>query len=422
MSWSDENGWIGGSASRDVTPSAIAAVTPSPVPESFALGSRTLDDLRALARDTYARGGLARALEIQQRVLDGALAAGDTQTGDFMFLGLLYHGARDLDRGIKTLRDGLARFPDDPAMLENLAVLLLGVGNYGSAIAACEQALSAGSQSPNVHDCLCDAYSRIGRNDAAVPAGRAALEAKDRTFGARAPLVVLPDRAPPPFNPFNPRENVIAYCLWGTEPRYQVPLMENVRILPHLFPGWIMRVYHDSTVEARYLGELAARGVELRPMELPSGVPVHRKLLWRFDVIADPSVARFLIRDADSLLTTKERVAVDAWLQSTYHFHAMRDWYSHTDLLLAGMWGGVGNLLPGPDGLMQAYTAWRVENDHVDQDVLSETVWPCIRRHVLIHDSIFTGCLGSVPFPPYGTLLPGTHVGQNAFLHFTRAG
>jgi hypothetical protein len=160
----------------------------------------------------------------------------------------------------------------------------------------------------------------------------------------------------------------------------------------------------------------------MRPMSLPLGVPVHRKLLWRFDVIADPAVKRFLIRDADSLLCVKERVAVDAWLQSRYHFHAMRDWYSHTDLLLAGMWGGVGGILPPPAALMQAYTAWRVENDHVDQDVLSETVWPTIRRDVLIHDSIFTGCLGSVPFPPFGQSPPGSHIGQNAFLYFTRTG
>ena len=61
-------------------------------------------------------------------------------------------------------------------------------------------------------------------------------------------------------------------------------------------------------------------------------------------------------------------------LASSCWFHAMRDWYTHTDLLLAGMWGGVGNVLPGPDGLMRAYSGWRMENDHLDQDVLSETV------------------------------------------------
>ena len=60
----------------------------------------------------------------------------------------------------------------------------------------------------------------------------------------------------------------------------------------------------------------------------------------------------------------------------------------------------------------------RSENNHIDQDVLSETVWPTIRHSCLIHDSVFTGCLGSVAFPPFGDNPPGRHIGQNAFLHF----
>jgi hypothetical protein len=151
-------------------------------------------------------------------------------------------------------------------------------------------------------------------------------------------------------------------------------------------------------------------------------LPAHRGLFWRFEVIADPGVSRFLVRDADSLLTVKERVAVDAWLRSDFHFHAMRDWFSHTDLLLAGLWGGVGGILPPPATLLREYRPWRMEHGHIDQDVLSGTVWPAIRRNVLIHDSVFQPCLGSVPFPPFGALPAGHHIGQNAFVHFSNPG
>ena len=194
---------------------------------------------------------------------------------------------------------------------------------------------------------------------------------KPRTagLGVRRRIVAIPAGPPPAFNPGCPEQNVIAYTLWGDQPRYHVPLLENARIRPHLFPEWTIRVYHDPTVDAGYLAQLAAHGAQLRSMGLPPGLPVHRALLWRFEVIADPGVARFLIRDADSLLTVKERVAVDAWLRSDFHFHAMRDWYSHTDLLLAGMWGGVGGILPPPAKLQRAASSWRMENDHVDQDL-----------------------------------------------------
>ena len=156
-------------------------------------------------------------------------------------------------------------------------------------------------------------------------------------------------------------------------------------------------------------------------MALSTQEPAHRGLLWRFAVASDPSVRRFLVRDADSLLTVKERVAVDDWLRSGLHFHAMRDWFTHTDLLLAGMWGGVGGIVPAPDALLAAHTFWRMETNHIDQDVLCAVVWPAIRRHILLHDSIFHPCLCSVPFPPFGALPPGRHVGENAFVHFSRS-
>jgi hypothetical protein len=330
---------------------------------------------------------------------------------------------------------------------ENLAVLLLSASDIPGAIEACRSALALGSDSPNLHDCLCEAHQRTGRRDLAVHAGRLALEAKHRRFAGSPPAAqppaasppagfppvafppadlplgaATPTTPPPPFDPTRPEQNVIAYTLWGNQPRYHVPLLENARIRPHLFPEWTIRVYHDQTVDPGFLTQLAAHGVHLHRMALPPDVPAHRALVWRFEPIADPTVTRFLIRDADSLLTVKERVAVDAWLQSDRHFHAMRDSYSHTDLLLAGMWGGVAGILPPPATLLRSYTPWRVENDHFDQDLLSVTVWPIIHRNILIHDSIFQPCLGSLPFPPFGALPAGHHVGQNSFLHFTRSG
>ena len=332
-------------------PTAAAAATAA-LPAG--VDTAPLDTLRNLAHQTYARGDLHVAHDLQRRVIANANAAGTQAADDYLFLGLMLYGMKRLDDGIAALRDGLSIAPDNAALHENLGVFLLGVGDMAGSIDACERALARGSDSPNVHDCLADAYNRIGRLDLSVDSGRAALEAKDRRFGTRARLVGVPDGLPPMFNPLNPAENVIAYCLWGNEPRYQVPLLENARIQPHLFPAWSIRVYHDETVNRSYLATLASRGVQLREMRLPDGQPVHRKLLWRFDVVSDPSVKRFLCRDADSLLTVKERVAVYAWLQSRYYFHAMRDWYSHTDLLLAGMWGGVGNILPNLPTLLQA--------------------------------------------------------------------
>lgn len=373
---------------------------------------------RRAAREAYTRGALDEALALQRALIEAGQAL---IPADYLFLGLVHHAAGRMDDSIAALRDGERAFPEAAEVHENLAVVLLLTNQPAAAMEAAERALARGSTSPNVFDCLCDAANRIGRRDLAVRYGRQALEAKDALFGRRTKVADVPSALPPAFDPTHPAENVIAYCLWGEDPTYQVPLLENARIVGHLFPGWSIRVYHDASVPPAFRTELSRLGVQLRLKALPAGVPQYRRLLWRFDVLADPTVRRFLVRDADALLSVKERVAVDAWLASACWFHTMRDWYTHTDVILAGMWGGVGNVLPGPDGLLRAYTGWRMENDHMDQDVLSETVWPTIRSSCLIHDSVFTGCLGSVPFPPFGALMPGHHVGQNAMVHFRRA-
>lgn len=380
--------------------------------DSFVVETPVPADPREAARAFYGRGDVEQALTLQFDIMVREKPTAD----DYLFMGLLHHAAHNPRAAADLLREGAAQFPDNAAIHENLAVVLLAAGAEPDAIAAAETAIALGSISPNLQDCLCEAHARLGRLDLALSAGRLALEAKDRRFGTAAPLAVLPATPPPAFNPDLPEQNVIAYTLWGDDPQYQLPLAENARIMPHLFPGWTMRVYHDQAVDPIFLADLASHGVQLFSGALPPGVPAHRRLLWRFEVIADPAVRRFLIRDADSLLTVKERVAVDAWLASRHWFHVMRDWYTHTDLILAGMWGGVGGVLPGPAMLLQAYTNWRFETDHIDQDLLSETVWPIVKQSVLIHDSIFQPCLGSVPFPPFGALPSGKHIGQNAVL------
>jgi hypothetical protein len=48
-------------------------------------------------------------------------------------------------------------------------------------------------------------------------------------------------------------------------------------------------------------------------------------MLWRFTVAADPTVDRFIVRDVDSRLNYRERLAVEEWIQSGRPIHIMRD-------------------------------------------------------------------------------------------------
>jgi ATP synthase protein I len=61
--------------------------------------------------------------------------------------------------------------------------------------------------------------------------------------------------------------------------------------------------------------------------------------MWRFLALDDPLAHRILFRDADSVISRREAGAVEQWIASGKRFHMMRDWGSHTALILAELWG-----------------------------------------------------------------------------------
>lgn len=201
---------------------------------------------------------------------------------------------------------------------------------------------------------------------------------------------------------------IISFSLWGSASLYMQGALENVRLAAEFYPGWTCRIHHDESVPASALGELAAAGAELVAMDAGSG-PV-RGLFWRFLVSDDPTVSHFLCRDADSRLNSRERAAVDAWLASGLPFHVMRDHIMHTDLMLAGMWGGRAGILPPMAPLVEV--AARAEDGRLrDQRFLGRVVWPLIEGCCLVHDSAHDG--HGLPFPdvPIDARFRFTHVG-----------
>ena len=75
-------------------------------------------------------------------------------------------------------------------------------------------------------------------------------------------------------------------------------------------------------------------------MLLVKGDPVLSPMVWRFLIASDPSVGRYIIRDADSRLSER-KAAVSEWIESGKKFHVMRDHPSHNNFAMSGgMWAG----------------------------------------------------------------------------------
>ena len=146
-------------------------------------------------------------------------------------------------------------------------------------------------------------------------------------------------------------QSVVSYSLFGrphqddSVRRRYFSSMENKAVrIARYYPGWIMRVYHNLSIgeESEFLCQLRCRYLNvdlchvdrIRTEEISSAL-IQRlnPRMWRFLVMLDPLVDRFISRDLDSEIIPRETAAVKQWLSSNYTFHVMRDHPSNSSRL-----------------------------------------------------------------------------------------
>lgn len=309
----------------------------------------------------------------------------------------------------------------DPGNVQNtlnLAVLHQRVGQSEQAVRCAKEVLAATPDNFVAHDTLCAALQRLGRHQEAREAGTAALCLKDAHVQANRPAPSawrLPEsRAGAGRRQLAGQRNVISFSLWGDQPRYLRGALQNLVVAPQVYPGWTLRFHVDASVPAAFKDLLRQLGAEL--VEHPgTRHSTRERLCWRFAVANDPAVGYFLVRDADSVINVREAMAVDAWLAGSSHFHVIRDWWTHTDLILAGLWGGVAGVLPPMGPLIQRYQSGIMETPNIDQMFLRDCVWPLIRSSVCVHDRMFTPPGAQAMPAPEPIAVPAPHIGQDEY-------
>lgn len=308
----------------------------------------------------------------------------------------------------------LMMMPGNMSVLSDYALALMREGNYSKAYKT-YQRIEASPQRAQASETWLDGLAEVcgwlGKTAELQRYGHRSLQAADDKFrqGQRWPL--------PPLTPFNTQaadRNIIAFSLYGAQPRYCETLVENIKAAAGLYPQWTCRVYLDDSVPQHVWQRLQEAGAQLRDM---SGEKEIFPTLWRFLVMDDPQVERFMVRDADSLVSEREAAAVEAWLASPFHFHHMRDYFTHTELLLAGMWGGVNGVFPRVEPLIRQFIAsYQGSERFTDQYFLKAVLWPTVRMSILNHDEIFD-FHHAQPWPAHAPIRwksDAFHVGSNA--------
>ncbi len=293
--------------------------------------------------------------------------------------------------------------------VKSLAIMLRRLGRVREAVDFAHQHKDLFE--PVVYsDTLCMMHSSLKEWPEAIRHGNESLRLKSEQGEPAPPLT-------PVIRPFDPEaraRNVIAFSLWGNDRRYLEGAQHNAIVARYLYPSWTVRFYVDDSVSAPIRKALAYQGAEV--VDAPAGWPASKYgLFWRFLVEDDPEIDFFLLRDADSVLNLKERVAVEDWLASGKAFHVMRDLPAHAELILAGMWGAHRGNLGDMKGRIEAHLDSPVKrlNDVItDQVFLRRKIWPIVRQSVLVHDDYFD--FGSpTRFREELRLPRRMHIGQN---------
>lgn len=176
---------------------------------------------------------------------------------------------------------------------------------------------------------------------------------------------------------------VVAYSLWGSNPKYTVGAIKNAELVKQMYPGWEARFYVGNSTPSDIITSLKNLNANVIEMDEPGD---WRGMFWRFEAASDPNVDVMVSRDCDSRITLRETAAVNQWIESKAMFHIMRDHPWHGTPILGGMWGVKAPLLRNIKELISKFDKgdfWQV-----DQNFL-KLLYPHIAQYAMVHDEFF---------------------------------
>jgi hypothetical protein len=190
---------------------------------------------------------------------------------------------------------------------------------------------------------------------------------------------------------------IISFSLWGDCKLYNYGALENALLSPEVYPGWGCRFY---------MGRGVIPGVRERLVAMPhvSIVDVDEEdkfsnTLWRFRPAFETDET-VIVRDCDSRLNIREKLAVDEWLASGRDFHIMRDHpKGHWGRVLGGMWGARNGILRRFLPVLEKYSEMKTNKYFHDMDLLVKEVYPHVVDDSMVHDEHFRYEAHARPFP-----------------------
>jgi len=312
---------------------------------------------------------------------------------------------------VDVLSNAITKKPTDPALWRNYSTALGFLQRFDQCFAPLLKALEMEPENSVTYNSLSRFYDESGDAKNALKYAAAGLVLKSRLALQAFSTLNRDKTLRLNENGHRGDKSVIAFSLWGAHSTFNRGAIENVEQAKEIFPDWVCRFYHDETVPTQTLETLRDLGAECVPVTQRQK-KVHGAF-WRFFVSDDPEVAWFICRDADCRPGKREQSVVADWRQSGQFFHIIRDHVWHSELMLAGLWGGKAGGLPNMEQL--ALDHYGEQGDRYDDQIfLAKIIWPLIQDRCLTHDSQFD-VLPAKAFPCGNERIEEDHVGYSIY-------
>ncbi|ESO06885.1 hypothetical protein HELRODRAFT_170916 [Helobdella robusta] len=198
---------------------------------------------------------------------------------------------------------------------------------------------------------------------------------------------------------------VVSMSLFGNDVSSVYGILRYAQLLPIVFPEWRLRVYTSLTEKSLKVLKIVARKLENFGVEVinlnnsnASKLPPE---LWKYLIIDDLKVKRFIVRDSDTRPSEREFMALEDWTASNISvpFYCIRDHYSHVNQALPlGLFGGIPKMIKTLLGAPSETFLLNIAKNGLKY--MHETLWKKFQMSVFCHDSVSCNdWSGSHPFP-----------------------
>ncbi len=368
-----------------------------------------IDELSELARQAYASGKVDEAIDMQSRVIRIRQRDQDFQLQDHLRLSVYLTAAGQVGRARAFLDKIRHHAAGEFQYHINLGRMYMKQGELQRALAELLVARKLDSDQPSVNDSLAVVLGALDREEESIKCGEIALLLRSKTAAAMPAVCELPTEDPPPINTENPSENLVVFSIAKYSEATMESAITNALYCRVVYPGWRCRFYLPSDFPLDAQRKLIGTGAQI--VQVAGRGRLKDPAFWSLHVLGDKKVKYFLMRDIRCQVNVRERLAVDDWLDTRRWFHVMRDHYSHTELILPGMWCGANGALPPITEMLKGFAPDLLSSGTHLTAFLGDRVWPTIRGSVCIHDRHHKA-MRARSFPKHGDLPKGEFVGM----------